>query len=63
MYEVNERVAHVALILNINGQIKEVILIRLLSIKRLEKHGLRVLVRNVLNHNGCSRILLLDYHV
>jgi hypothetical protein len=57
IYEVDKRVAHVALIPIVNWQIEEVILVLLFAIQGLQEHRLSVLIWNIFDHNGCSLIL------
>lgn len=54
---VDEGVAHIALVLEINWQVKEVILSAELLVDGLKKHLLCVFVRDILYHQCCARIL------
>lgn len=54
--EVDECVSHIAVILEINRQVEEVIVVLLRTVNCLQEHLLSVLVRNVLDHDGRSVI-------
>ena len=54
---IDEGVAHIALVLEINWQVKEVILSAELLVDGLKKHLLCVFVRDVLYHQCCARVL------
>ena len=51
VHKVNERVAHVALVLEVDGQVEEVVRPSVGSVDLLEKHRLRVLVGDVADHD------------
>jgi len=57
--QINECVAHVALVDEINGQVEEVELIIELHIELLNHHLLTVLVRNILDHQTTPSVLFL----
>lgn len=50
MHEVNEGISHIALILEVDGQVEEVVVHSVLLIDQVQQHRLRVLVWNVLYH-------------
>jgi len=54
--EVDERISNIALVFEIDGQIKEVICSLVVFINSGKQHFLAVLVGNVLDHQGGSRI-------
>ena len=58
--EVYKGITHVAVILEVNWQIEEVVVALLGSIDRLQKHLLGVLVRDVLNHDSGSIIMAIQ---
>ena len=55
--EVDERVAEVALVLEVNGKVEEVICARIVAIDEVEQVALRVLIWDVLDHNRSARVL------
>lgn len=55
--EVDEGVAHVAVVLEVNRQVEEVVVVALAPINRLQQHLLRVLVRDVLDHDRSPLVL------
>jgi hypothetical protein len=59
--EVDEGVAHVAGVEVVDGEIQEVNLEFEVAVDLLQQHFLRVLVRDVPDHQGCSPVLL-DLH-
>jgi hypothetical protein len=61
--KIDEGVSDVALVLEIDRQVEEIIFVLVSSVKLFQKHSLRVLVWNVSNHNCCSRILVVNYLV
>jgi hypothetical protein len=50
VYEVNESVAHVAPVLEVDGQVKEIVLVFLVAIYSLQQHFLTVFIWNVFYH-------------
>ena len=55
--QVNEGVAHIAIVLQVNWQIQKVVVATMPTlIQSLQKHLLRVLVRYVLDHHCCARV-------
>ena len=59
--EIDEGVAHIASVFEIDGQVEEVILIILFSVECIKKHLLRILVRNILDHHGGSTVFVVYY--
>lgn len=55
--EINERITDVALILEIDGQIEEVVVVHVILVDFLKQKLLRVFVRNIPDHNGGPGIL------
>lgn len=55
--EVDERVAHVAVVLWVNGQVEKIPFAGVQPVHLLEQHLLRVLVRDVPNHQRCARVV------
>jgi len=55
--QVDERVANVALVLEVDGQVEEVVAAAELLVHRLQQHLLRVLVGDVLNHQRGAPVL------
>lgn len=51
VHEVDERVAHVALVLEVDGQVEKVVGAPVGGVYLLEEHRLRVLVRDVPDHD------------
>ena len=56
LHHVDEGISHVALIFEVDGKIKEVILAAELLVYCLEQHLLCILVGNVLDHQSCPWI-------
>ena len=56
-HHVDESIAHIALVLEVNGQVEEVIGAAELFINRGEQHLLCVLVRDVLDHERRAFVL------
>lgn len=54
---VDEGVAHIALILEINWQVEEVIGSMELFVNGCQQHLLRVLIGNVLDHQRCTLVV------
>lgn len=54
---IDEGVTNVAVILQIDWQVKEVVPTLVLHVNALQKHLLRVLVRYVLNHHRCTLVV------
>lgn len=55
--EIDESVAHVAVVLEVDREIEEVVVALLRSVYGLQEHLLSVLVGNVLYHDGCAIVL------
>jgi hypothetical protein len=56
VHEVDKGIAHVALIFEVDWQVKEVVVVLLMRVDEVEQHCLGVLVWNVFNHYCCARI-------
>jgi hypothetical protein len=61
IHKVNEGIAHVALVLEVDRQVEEVIGAFVGLVDLLEEHLLGVFVRDILNHNRGSLVLTLSY--
>ena len=56
-HHVDESIAHIALVLEVDGQVEEVVAAPELFINGGEQHLLCVLVGNVLDHQRCAFVL------
>lgn len=56
-HHVDKSIAHIAFVLEIDGQVEKVVGAAKLFIDGGEQHLLRVLVGNVLDHQGCALVL------
>ena len=57
MNEINEGIPHVALVLEVDGQVKEVIMPVVILVDQFQQHRLRVFIWDVFNHYRSSSIL------
>jgi len=57
---VDERIANVATVFEVDRQIKKVVSIRVVLVNPFKQHLLGVLVRDVLYHHGCPEILAVE---
>ena len=59
VHEIDEGVADVAAIVEVEGQVEKVIVPLMQSVDALEEHILRVFIRDVPDHDGCARVFTL----
>jgi len=59
--EIDEGIPHVALVLEVYGQVQEVVLVLLLLVESLEQHFSSVFIRDVLDHNGGPLVFTADH--
>ena len=58
---INESVANIAIVLQVDWQVEEVVATLVLGVNTFEEHLLGVLVRNVLDHYRGAQVVSLDY--
>ena len=56
-HEVDKRIPHVAVVLQVDWQVEEVIPMGMQRVDLLKQHLLSILIGDVLNHNGGATIL------
>jgi len=56
IHKVDERIAHIAFIIEINWQLEKIILALVVFVKSLEQEVLGIFIRNVLDHQSSAAI-------